>query len=129
MPGNGRRMFRFQKGRVEFRRKPLTFVYDFVCRRKKCYLTHSWWRGERKRGNREGQGLSLVLAPEKTKAAGLCGFPPTPRLRPTCAIRSPGEAPRPNHEARGVELCYSYFSLQFPSRGPFLSLLSLLLFS
>lgn len=73
VPGNGRQMFKFQRGRVEFERKPLTYVYDFMYRRKKCYLTHSWRRGERKWGNCEGQGHSSVLAAEKRRQLACVG--------------------------------------------------------
>lgn len=73
VPGNGRQMFKFQRGRVEFERKPLTYVYDFMYRRKKCYLTHSWPRGERKWGNCEGQGHSSVLAAEKRRQLACVG--------------------------------------------------------
>lgn len=40
VPRNGRQMFKFQRGRVDFRRKSLAYVYYLMYLREKCYLTH-----------------------------------------------------------------------------------------
>lgn len=67
VPGNGRQMFRFQRGRVEFRRKSLTYAYYLMYIRKKSVTWLTVGKREKRNGNILGERSFPLLAPEEQR--------------------------------------------------------------
>ena len=98
MPENGRQMFRFQRGRVEFRRKSLTCVYYLVYIGKKKLPDSQLAEGRTEMEILLGEGLFSVLALEKQRQlACLSSFPvpKVPKARAFLGLQSPSLIPSP----------------------------------